>query len=79
MGARSRSNELARSVFALLGETPGAKNHDLASRLGTDREDVTNALLYLEKQGVARREGRTRGTRWYLLDGAHDQRPQPQG
>jgi hypothetical protein len=70
MGGRSRSNELARSVFALLGETPGAKNHDLASRLGTDREDVTNALLYLEKQGVARREGRTRGTRWYLLDGA---------
>jgi hypothetical protein len=86
MGRRSRSAEKrptnhqraeGRIVEALIA-APGAKTADLSSQLKVDQETIRGVLVALEEAGRARREGRTRGTRWYLT-GLHPATDAPSG
>lgn len=61
--------ELDQKVFEHLQANPGHKSSDVASEIGIGQLEVRESLTRLEDRNAVRREGKTRATRWYLVDG----------
>lgn len=69
-GTEPTGQRLGQALFELLTQHPGLKTSDIQDRTGVHQLDVRDELVAWEKQGISYREGRTRGTRWYLKPGA---------
>jgi hypothetical protein len=61
-----KGGDVRNRIHAALTATPGRKTADLGPEMGLDPELVRIELVKMEKEGQARREGRTRGTTWFV-------------
>lgn len=60
--------EIEGALQDLLEEGRGLRAREMADLVGAALPHVRRVLRGLEKQGLVRRTGRTRGTRWWLTD-----------
>ena len=61
-----KGGELRNRIHAALLATPGRKTADMGPEMGLDPEIIRIELVKMEKDGLSRREGRTRGTTWFV-------------
>jgi len=52
-------------ALAYLVAHPGSKTDTIARALAAAQVDVRAALIRMEREGLTRREGRTKATRWF--------------
>ena len=63
---KSGPADLRVRIHTELTARPGQKTVNIGPAMGVDPEFVRHELIKMETEGLARREGRTRGTTWFV-------------